>query len=194
MHNTTSLCIDRDGVDVPCTDLSELHAGDECLLTGVVYTARDATCRRLAAALEKTAHLPFGLEGQTLFFAGPTPGRAGQVVGSIGPTTARRMDEATVAMMDAGIVATIGKGSRSRDVAEACRRNRGVYFGAVGGIAALLARHVRTQEVIAYPELGTEALIRLEIDRFPVFVALDSQGTDWYEEAPKRFLASLEDR
>ena len=176
----------------PCADLRTLQAGDECLLSGTVYTARDATCARLLAELDQSGTLPYGLAGQILFFAGPTPACAGRVVGSIGPTTAARMDEATVALMDAGLNATIGKGRRSPAVAEACQRTGGVYFGAVGGIAALLARHVTVVEVVAYPELGTEALMRLTLEGFPVFVATDSQGIDWYQEAPQRFLAQIE--
>jgi len=172
-----------------CDDTRLLRAGDECTLTGPIYTVRDATCKRLVAELRDRGHLPYDLESQMLFYAGPTPPRGGRPVGSVGPTTAHRMDGATVELMDAGIKGTLGKASRTDAVAHACKRNGGIYFGAVGGIAALLARHITDAEVVAYEELGTEALIRLELDEFPVFVALDVQGTDWYEEAPKRFLA-----
>ena len=173
-----------------CDDLSVLRAGDACLLTGSVYTARDATCMRLVAQYHDAGKLPYGLEGQILFFAGPTPPQEGRPIGSIGPTTARRMDKATVELMDGGLAATLGKGSRSPMVADACKRNGGVYFGAVGGIAALLAKQVISAEMIAYDDLGTEALMRLTLDRFPMFVALDSQGADWYEQAPIRYSKS----
>ncbi|MCL2492126.1 MAG: FumA C-terminus/TtdB family hydratase beta subunit [Coriobacteriia bacterium] len=174
-----------------CTDLRELRVGDECLLSGPIYTVRDATCKRLIEEMEEQGALPYGLEGQMLFFAGPTPARAGQPIGSIGPTTARRMDAATVALMGAGIIATLGKGSRSPEIAEVCKRVDGVYFGAVGGIAALSAQQVRDAQMIAYEELGCEALMRLDLVEFPVFVALDTEGTDWYQEAPKQFLKSI---
>ncbi|MCL2024381.1 MAG: fumarate hydratase C-terminal domain-containing protein [Coriobacteriia bacterium] len=154
----------------------ELRVGEDVELSGPVYTVRDATCVRLLAELATTGALPYDLTGATLFFCGPTPPRAGRPFGSVGPTTAARMDEATVALMDAGIVATIGKGARSAAVVDACERTGGLYFGAIGGIAALLARHVVETEDIAYPELGTEALRRFTLDRFPAFVAVDSQG------------------
>jgi fumarate hydratase class I/fumarate hydratase subunit beta len=169
-------------------DLSALRSGDQCLLSGPVFTVRDATCKRLLDELDKTGTLPYGLQGQMIFFAGPTPARADRPVGSIGPTTSRRMDNATVVLMDAGVSASLGKGDRGDAVVQACARNNGVYFGAVGGIAALLAQHVEDAQVVAYPELGTEALIKLQLKDFPVFVALDTQGVDWYEEAPQRFL------
>lgn len=167
-----------------CDDLCDLNAGEECLLSGHLYTVRDATCTRLITELRELGTLPYDLEGQTLFFAGPTPGIEGQVIGSIGPTTAARMDGATVELMDAGIVATLGKGARSVEVAEACVRCGGVYFAAIGGIAALYAHHVTDVQPVAYDELGTEALMRLTFDEFPVFVALDSSGVDWYRKAP----------
>jgi tartrate/fumarate subfamily iron-sulfur-dependent hydro-lyase beta chain len=172
-------------------DLRSLRAGDECLISGPVFCLRDATCKKLQALIAADEALPVKLAGQVLFFAGPTPPRAGRVAGSIGPTTAARMDAATVALMDAGAIATIGKGARSPAIAEVCRRTGGVYFGAVGGIAALLARHVTAEEIVAYPELGTEALRRLTLVAFPVFVAVDSHGSDWYSEAPRRFLEEL---
>jgi tartrate/fumarate subfamily iron-sulfur-dependent hydro-lyase beta chain len=170
------------------TDLSGLRSGEHYLLCGSVFTVRDATCKRLLEELAETDMLPYGLAGQMIFFAGPTPARGKRPVGSIGPTTSRRMDEATVALMDAGASASLGKGSRGEAVVSACQRNNGVYFGAVGGIAALLAGHVIDAQVVAYPELGTEALIKLDLKDFPVFVALDTCGTDWYEEAPQKFL------
>lgn len=164
--------------------LATLRAGDEVLLSGPVYTARDATHERLLSALSTHGELPFGLAGQTLFYAGPTPPAAGRPAGSVGPTTAKRMDAATPALLDAGIVATIGKGSRSAEVIDACRRTGSVYFAAVGGAAALLATHVADAETVAWPELGTEALVRMTLADFPVYVAVDTTGADLYAEAP----------
>lgn len=167
--------------------LRELVAGDEVLLSGPVFTARDATHERIDAALTRDGELPYGLEGQTLFYAGPTPSAAGRPAGAVGPTTAQRMDEYTPRLFDAGVVATIGKGSRSAEVRDACVVTGSVYFGAVGGAAALLATHVVSAETVAWPELGTEALVRMELDRFPVFVAIDTHGDDVYESAPRQW-------
>ncbi len=163
--------------------LSTLSIGDEVLLSGPVFTARDAGHVRLLEALAETGELPFGLAGQVLFYAGPTPPAAGRPFGAVGPTTASRMDFATPRLLEAGIVATIGKGARSPEVAEACRRTGSVYFAAVGGAAALLARHVVAATPVAWDDLGTEALQRLELEDFPVFVAIDAQGRDLYRSA-----------
>lgn len=156
--------------------LARLRAGDEVVLSGPVFTARDATHARLVDALDASSTLPFGLEGQVLFYAGPTPAVPGRPAGSVGPTTAKRMDAATPRLLEAGIVATIGKGARSAAVREACARTGAVYFVAVGGAAALLGKHVSAAEPIAWPELGTEALVRLTLDRFPAFVGIDTEG------------------
>lgn len=164
-------------------DLSRLRVGDRVTLTGPVYTARDATHARLLEALRETERLPFGLEGQTLFYAGPTPPRAGRPAGAVGPTTAKRMDSATPALLEAGIVATIGKGTRSQAVRDAHVKTGSVYFAAVGGAAALLATHVTAAEPIAWEDLGTEALVRMELVDFPAFVAIDTQGGDLYASA-----------
>jgi len=169
-----------------------LRAGDDVLLNGPVYTARDATHVRFIEYLELHGELPFDLEGQLLFYAGPTPARAGRPVGSVGPTTARRMDEATSELYRVGIAATLGKGARGDVVKQACRTHKTVYFGAIGGAAALLARHIVRAETIAYPELGTEALMRLELKDFPAFVAIDSQGNDFYETAPAAWRARMQ--
>jgi len=166
-------------------ELATLTAGDEVVLTGVAYTARDAAHARIAEALERDGALPFGLAGATLFYAGPTPPAAGRPAGAIGPTTAKRMDAWTPDLLEAGVVATIGKGARSPEVAAACVATGSVYFAAVGGAAALLARHVTASEVVAWPELGTEALRRVTLERFPVFVAIDTRGGDLYAEAPE---------
>jgi len=163
-------------------DLASLSAGDEVLLSGPVYTMRDAGHSRALAHLEETGRLPFGLEGQTLFYAGPTPAAAGRPLGSVGPTTASRMDFATPALMEAGIVASIGKGKRAPEVADACKATGGVYFCTIGGAAALLAKHVTKSELIGWEDLGTEALRHLELEDFPAFVATDPHGRDLYRE------------
>lgn len=164
--------------------LAALRAGDEVLLSGTVFTARDATHEHIAAALAADGVLPFGLAGQTLFYAGPTPARTGWPAGSVGPTTAKRMDAWTPDLLAAGIAAMIGKGARSEDVRRACVEHGAVYFAAVGGAAALLGTHVREAELVAWPELGTEALVRLTLVDFPAFVAIDTTGGDLYASAP----------
>ena len=163
-------------------DLEGLRAGDKVKLTGPLYTMRDAGHERCLAELERTGKLPFGLEGQTLFYAGPTPATAGRPFGSIGPTTASRMDFATPALLKAGIVATIGKGKRSSEVVQACRETKSVYFAAVGGIAALLAKCVISTEDIAWEDLGTEALRKIVVEELPVYVEIDTNGNDLYRQ------------
>lgn len=161
--------------------LASLRSGDEVTLTGRLYTMRDAGHARCLEYLEAHGELPFGLQGQTLFYAGPTPATPTRPFGAIGPTTASRMDFATPALMDAGIVATIGKGKRSAAVAEACVRNGGVYLAAVGGVAALLAERVLASETVAWDDLGTEALRRIRVEDFPVYVDIDTRGKRLYE-------------
>ena len=164
--------------------LRELRAGDACLLTGPMYTLRDAGHIRLLAEMDAagTEELPYGLQGQALFYAGPTPASAGRPFGAIGPTTASRMDFAAPRLHDAGIVATIGKGVRSQEVKDACVRNGSVYFVAVGGAAAYLAKCVTAEQTLAYEDLGTEALRRVDVVDFPVFVGIDVLGNDVYEQ------------
>ncbi len=164
--------------------LLALKAGDEVLLSGPVYTARDATHERLLAETnESGGKLPYGLEGQTLFYAGPTPPAAGRPAGSVGPTTAKRMDRYTPALLKAGIVATIGKGTRAEEIVRACRTHGAVYFAAVGGSAAFLATRVVAAEPVAYEDLGTEALVRLTLRDFPVVVAIDATGDAFLDHA-----------
>ena len=161
-------------------DMAKLNIGDEVLISGTFYTSRDAGHERLLESLEKTGHLPFDLEGELIFYAGPTPAAAGRPLGSVGPTTASRMDFATPALMDAGLGGCIGKGKRDQATIEACKRNGSVYFACVGGIAALLAKQVKESELIAWEDLGTEALRKLTVKDFPTFVAVDTKGQDLY--------------
>jgi tartrate/fumarate subfamily iron-sulfur-dependent hydro-lyase beta chain len=163
--------------------LTLLPAGTPVALSGVVYTARDATHERLTTELDRLGRLPYGLEGQTLFYAGPTPPAAGRPAGAVGPTTAKRMDAWTPRLLRAGIVATIGKGARSDEVREACVETGSVYLAAVGGAAALLATHVTAAETIAYADLGTEALVRMTLQDFPAWIAIDAKGADLYADA-----------
>ena len=180
-------------IDLPATreTLAALCAGDEVRLFGPVFTARDAGHERLIEALAATGELPFDLAGQTLFYSGPTPAVEGYPAGSVGPTTARRMDAATPALLRAGIVAAIGKGPRAEDVRAAFAETGAVYFAAVGGAAALLGAHVSAAEPVAWPELGTEALVRLTLDDFPAFVAIDTTGNDLYATAPAAWRAEM---
>ncbi len=168
-----------------------LRAGDEVLLSGVVYTARDAAHERLAQMLARGEGLPVDLQGQVIYYCGPTPARPGRPIGSAGPTTASRMDAFTPALLAAGVRGMIGKGKRSREVREAIRQFRAVYFGAVEGTAALLGERVREAEVVAFPDLGPEAIYRLVVDRFPVVVVNDVHGRDLYEEGQERYRRTI---
>lgn len=163
--------------------LAGLRAGDAVTLTGPLYTLRDAGHVRLLEELRAQGSLPYGLAGQTIFYAGPTPAAAGRPFGAVGPTTASRMDFAAPALYDAGIVATVGKGTRSAAVVDACVRNGAVYFICVGGAAAYLAKCAESSEVLAYDDLGTEALRRVMVRDFPAFVGVDVHGADAYRLA-----------
>lgn len=160
---------------------AHLECGDKVLLSGYMYTMRDAGHMRCLKMLEQNGELPFGLMGQTLFYAGPTGPIPQRPFGAIGPTTASRMDFATPALMRAGIVASIGKGKRSEEVRQACVDIGGVYFAAVGGIAALLAECVTESKTIAWEDLGTEALRRIKVEKFPVYVGIDAKGNCIYK-------------
>lgn len=163
--------------------LRTLSEGTPVLLSGAVYTARDATHERLVAELDRDGALPYGLAGQVLFYAGPTPPAAGRPAGAVGPTTARRMDEWSPQLLAAGIAATIGKGARSEAVRRACVEYGAVYLATVGGAAALLATKVASATPVAYADLGTEALVRMDLVDFPAWIAIDAQGRDLYADA-----------
>jgi fumarate hydratase subunit beta len=168
-------------------DVAELRAGEEVVLAGVIYTARDAAHERLAAMLAAGDALPVDLRGQIIYYCGPTPARPGRPIGSAGPTTASRMDPYAPLLLEYGVRGMIGKGRRSPAVKDAIRRFGAVYFAAVEGTAALLGRCVRSAEVVAFPDLGAEAIYRLEIEHFPVVVANDCRGGDVYEDGRSRF-------
>ncbi len=176
----------------PFTDdsTSQLRAGDSVLLSGIVYTARDAAHARMIASLRGGEPLPFDVRGQVIYYVGPTPARPGRVIGSAGPTTSGRMDAFTPELLAAGLKGMIGKGERSDAVIEAIRRYGAVYFAATGGAAALLAKCVVSCEVIAYEDLGCEAIHRLEVRDLPLVVINDSQGRDFYRENRLRYARS----
>jgi len=163
-------------------DVESLHAGDRVLLSGVVYTARDAAHARLIALLEQGRPLPFPTEGQVLYYVGPTPPRPGMPIGSAGPTTSGRMDPYTPALLAVGIKGLIGKGNRSTEVRDALVKHHAIYFAATGGAGALLARKIKSAEVVAWEDLGAEAVRRLVFEDFPLVVIDDVFGNDLYEE------------
>ena len=162
-------------------DAKKLRAGDYVYITGTIYTARDAAHKRMYEALEKGESLPLDMTNNVIYYMGPSPAREGRPIGSAGPTTASRMDKYAPALLDLGLIGMIGKGKRSKAVKEAIVRNGAVYFAAVGGAGALLSKSIQSSEIIAYDDLGTEAVRRLEVKEFPVIVVIDSEGTDLYE-------------
>ena len=170
--------------------LRTLRAGDSVLLSGVIYTARDAAHGRLCAALQAGEPLPVDLRGQTVFYAGPTPTPPGRPSGAIGPTTSMRMDAYTPALLRYGVNAMIGKGGRSDAVKQAMRQTGAVYFAAIGGCAAYMAACIRKLDVVAYDDLGTESIKRLQVEDLPLTVAVDANGMDAYEMGMQNYLSS----
>ena len=171
---------------------ASLRAGDQVLLTGTVYTSRDAGHKRMCEALEKGQKLPFDPMDATIFYVGPSPAKPGQIIGSAGPTTSGRMDAYAPTMLSVGARGMIGKGARLPQVVEAMKTYTGVYFGAIGGAGALLSRCVRSAELIAYEDLGTEALRKLYVEDMPLVVVIDSLGNNLYELGRQQYLDSIE--
>ena len=167
--------------------IRELKAGDYVYLTGEIYTARDAAHKRMNETLDRKEELPVNIKYKIIYYMGPSPAREGKVIGSAGPTTASRMDKYAPRLMDLGLSGMIGKGKRSQEVIDAIIRNEGVYFAAVGGAGALLSKCIKKSEVIAYDDLGTEAIRRLEVEDFPVIVVIDSEGNNLYEMAIEEY-------
>ena len=167
--------------------VKDLKAGDSCLISGVIYTARDAAHKRLCALADQGQDLPFNVRNQVIYYAGPCPAKPGDPIGSCGPTTSYRMDAYAPMLMDLGLIGMIGKGQRSDQVIEAIQRNGGVYFAATGGAGALIASSVKAAKVIAFEDLGTEAIRELEVENLPLIVAIDAQGGNLYEEGPKTY-------
>lgn len=176
-------------VNVPLSeeDTHSLKAGDYVYLTGTIYTARDAAHKRMQEALDRGEELPLKMENNVIYYMGPSPAREGRPIGSAGPTTASRMDKYAPRLLDLGLKGMIGKGKRSKEVADAIVRNGAVYFAAVGGAGALLSKSITSSEVIAYDDLGTEAIRRLTVNNFPVIVVIDAQGNNLYETATKEY-------
>lgn len=170
-------------ITTPITEetVSELNAGDYVYITGTIYTARDAAHKRLFEALQKGEELPIDLKNNTLYYLGPSPAREGQVIGSAGPTTSSRMDKYTPMLLEKGLKGMIGKGKRSPEVIEAMEKNHAVYFAAIGGAGALLSKCIKKAEVIAYEDLGTEAIRKLEVEKLPVIVVIDERKNNLYD-------------
>ena len=167
--------------------IAELQAGDYVYITGTIYTARDAAHKRMQETLDRGENLPILLENNLIYYMGPSPAREGRPIGSAGPTTSSRMDKYAPALMDLGLAGMIGKGKRSKEVLDAIVRNGAVYFAAVGGAGALLSKSILKSEVVAYDDLGTEAIRKLEVKDFPVIVVVDKDGNNLYETAVKEY-------
>lgn len=176
-------------VRTPITEekTKELKAGDYVLLSGTIYVARDAAHKRLIETLDKKEKLPINIEDSTIYYMGPSPARDGKVIGSAGPTTATRMDKYAPRLLDLGQKAMIGKGKRSKEVMDAIVRNKAVYFAAVGGAGALLSKCIKKSDTICYEDLGAEAILKIDIEDFPVIVVIDSQGNNLYDTAIEEF-------
>jgi len=176
-------------ITAPLTDeaIASLHAGDKVEIWGVIYVGRDAAHKRMIESLDKGEPLPFDPHGQVIYYMGPSPTPPGYVIGSAGPTTSGRMDAYTPRLLEAGLKGMIGKGNRSKEVRAAIVKNRAVYFAATGGVAALISLTVKKSETIAYSELGAEAVLRLEVEGFPVIVVNDIYGGDAYEQGKEKY-------
>ena len=171
-------------------DARQLKAGDACLITGVIYTARDAAHKRLCELIKSGKPLPIDIENAVIYFVGPTPAKPGQVIGSAGPTTSYRMDAYSPALIALGQTGMIGKGKRGPEVINAMKKHGAVYFGATGGCGALLSKCIKKSEIVAYDDLGAEAIRRLEVENFPVTVIIDSEGNNLYETGRAEYLRS----
>lgn len=161
--------------------INDLSAGDNVLISGTIYTARDAAHKRITEALEKNKDLPIEIKNNIIYYMGPSPARPGKVTGSAGPTTSSRMDKYTPNLLNIGLKGMIGKGKRSKEVIDSIIKNKAVYFAAVGGAGALLSKSIISSEVVAYNDLGAEAIRKLVVDRLPVIVVIDSKGNNLYE-------------
>ena len=181
-------------ITLPLTEelAKSLHAGDRVLLTGTIYTSRDAGHKRMCEALEKGEKLPFDPADATIYYVGPTPAKPGQVIGSAGPTPSGRMDAYAPTMMSVGARGMIGKGARLPEVVDAMKKYSGVYFGAIGGAGALLAKCIKKAELIAYEDLGAEALRKLYVEDMPLVVIIDSEGNNLYEDGRAEYLRKKE--
>ncbi len=168
-------------------DVEALNAGDKVLITGVLYTARDSAHKKFIELLDAGKELPFDPKGQLIYYVGPTPTKPGEIIGSAGPTTSGRMDAFTPRILETGLKGTIGKGQRSPEVLESMKEHKAIYLAAVGGAAALIAQSIKKVEIIAYEELGTEAVRRLEVVDFPAIVVNDSKGNDLFADGVAKY-------
>ncbi|NFD75717.1 Fe-S-containing hydro-lyase [Clostridium botulinum] len=180
-------------INTPLTEdkIKRLKAGDMVLITGTIYTARDAAHKRLIDVLEKGRNLPFEVKNSIIYYVGPTPAKPGMEIGAAGPTTSYRMDTYTPKLLNLGLKGMIGKGKRSKEVIESIVKNKAVYFGAIGGAAALISKSIKKSEVIAYEDLDSEAIRKLEVEDLPVTVIIDSKGNNLYEDGLEDYLKSL---
>jgi fumarate hydratase subunit beta len=167
-----------------------LKAGDSILLSGIIYSARDAAHKRLIDLLNDGKELPLNIEDETIYYVGPSPAKPGNVIGSAGPTTSYRMDAYAPTLMDIGLSGMIGKGARNEEVIDAIKRNKAIYFGAIGGAAALIAKSIIESEIIAYEDLGAEAIRRMEVKDMPLVVIIDSEGNNLYDIGQQQYLES----
>lgn len=172
-------------------DARKLKAGDSCLISGVIYTARDAAHKRLCELVAQGKEMPLDVKDAIIYFVGPTPAKEGQAIGSAGPTTSYRMDAYSPTLIAEGLTGMIGKGKRGPEVIDAMKKHGAVYFGAIGGCGALLSKCIKKAEIVAYEDLGAEAIRRLEVEDFPVVVIIDSEGNNLYETGKKAYLDSL---
>jgi fumarate hydratase subunit beta len=170
--------------------IKELRAGDQLFITGVIYVGRDAAHKRMVEALDQGKPLPFDIKGQSIYYMGPSPAKPGQPIGSAGPTTSGRMDAYSPRLMSEGLKVMIGKGMRSQAVKEAIKKYKAVYLAAIGGAGALISKSIKKSEVVAYPELGAEAILRLEVKDFPATVINDIYGGDLYQEGKNKYKVS----
>ena len=180
----------RINTPVSTEEVRKLKAGDNVLISGVIYTGRDAAHKRLVDLIDKGEELPIDLEGKFIYYVGPAPAKPGHAAGSAGPTTSYRMDPYAPALLDLGLKGMIGKGLRAKEVVDSMKKNGAVYFAAVGGAAALLAKSITKVEVVAYEDLGAEAIHRFHVEDFPAIVVIDSEGNDLYKTEPAKFKIS----
>ena len=180
-------------INLPLTDkvIAELKTGENVFLNGVIYAARDAAHKRIVEALENGKPLPFELKGQTIYYMGPTPARPGQVIGSAGPTSSYRMDIYAPRLMEEGLKGMIGKGQRTQAVLDAMKKYKAVYFAAIGGTGALITKSIKKADIVAYEELGAEAVLRLEVENFPITVINDIYGGDLYRQGKAKYRISI---
>lgn len=180
-------------ITTPLTEekVKDLKAGDSVLISGIIYTARDAAHKRLVELLDKGEELPIDAKDSIIYYVGPTPAKPGQAIGSAGPTTSYRMDSYAPRLLDIGLKGMIGKGLRSKEVVDSMKKNKAVYFAAIGGAAALMGKSIKKADLVAYEDLGSEAIRRLEVEDLPVVVVIDSEGNNLYEQGQMNYLNSI---